>query len=1019
MDTKKIIRDEISLWSNENNIPVHIMADNNIRTEFLINGLSYKLYVKIPRNYPENRTGFVIKPSIYVKKINIIVDLINNEIATKRISINKCLSYIQRNFVEYVLLNIKDNNEKTMQYKKKDNNLISNILSEKMEITNNISKESLINMAKKATNFENNSASENPDNTTYLVSHNELQKDSSKPDNTAIEIIEPKNITDCSESKFNDISENPINEEPDNTYQSADYKDLQNDTFGASNINSGVIEFESVFEKSESLFKNNSEIPVNEDSNKIYQSVNYENLQNDTLKSNIDSEVIEIDCIAQKSEHNFNDKHSVNEILNRTDHLIERKDAQESDSKPNINSENFESDKSQSQNTDSINETDMSIIKNNDNYEFDIECYTNTTKYTISMKTLSYEDTDSIYDDSCPSNKLENNQLEIEDTIDKSDIEIVEDSNATQIDDKSDIFPISECKFTFSYLDNNIKLFESFSFRNFNYNQRLCLINNIISLYDYSIDNNFSIELLNNEGNLKLIFEKSFFNVNSKIYMLDQPIEIELSAVCKSLALMLPFIKIINIDNKKYNLNGFYDAFYDYLSKKWSVAKNFISLIIYFKERIEEYNFDPILEPKSNFYFPSLTLLNNIADFYFINLVSEKELAPIHNIIACDYIKSIVLFLLINDQHKYIDDSEFLIFIKNNNIINYIISEFQAYDGLPTTENKLFMYSAIDLFNIMITRYPEALKSVDVITKYYNMYTFYLATDKNIETDTYNLVSYYVSMCEKLHNLLHSDKDIVESTNTDSQVLDEYVKILGDYVLVQNTNDLIKPVTNTTTNINAICKDLAMFKNAKVVNFNSSIFINYNTDLRFIDLLITGSADTSYDSGCFLFKIDCSDNYPCNYPKVTYCGLDILNSSIVGNKLCISLLTGYDLKKQGWIPNKSNLLQLALSIQSMLLNYDFDNNIQARIDFNSFKSNIFNTSAVLVNMKNIINVIGNPYKNFEYIIKQHFRIKSYYIKKIYTDWVANLQSSGKCSIEIIREAQELYIKLCSALDSIN
>jgi len=90
-------------------------------------------------------------------------------------------------------------------------------------------------------------------------------------------------------------------------------------------------------------------------------------------------------------------------------------------------------------------------------------------------------------------------------------------------------------------------------------------------------------------------------------------------------------------------------------------------------------------------------------------------------------------------------------------------------------------------------------------------------------------------------------------------------------------------------------------------------------------VLITGPADTPYQNGCFEFNVLCGANYPTNCPSVnlitTGKGSIRFNPNLYHcGKVCLSILgTWSGAGGENWDPKISSLLQVFVSIQSLIL----------------------------------------------------------------------------------------------------
>ncbi|OSD04457.1 ubiquitin conjugating enzyme family protein [Trametes coccinea BRFM310] len=121
----------------------------------------------------------------------------------------------------------------------------------------------------------------------------------------------------------------------------------------------------------------------------------------------------------------------------------------------------------------------------------------------------------------------------------------------------------------------------------------------------------------------------------------------------------------------------------------------------------------------------------------------------------------------------------------------------------------------------------------------------------------------------------------------------------------------------------AIAKELAVLTTNLPVTWNSSIFLRVDeTRVDVIKALITGPEGTPYHNGSFLFDVFLGPNYNQSPPSVKYMttngGKYRFNPNLYADgKVCLSLLGTWS--GPGWLPGKSTLLQVLISIQSMIL----------------------------------------------------------------------------------------------------
>lgn len=149
---------------------------------------------------------------------------------------------------------------------------------------------------------------------------------------------------------------------------------------------------------------------------------------------------------------------------------------------------------------------------------------------------------------------------------------------------------------------------------------------------------------------------------------------------------------------------------------------------------------------------------------------------------------------------------------------------------------------------------------------------------------------------------------------------DEYRKFILDNIKVY------KNIPHGTNRMNRIAKELATLSTSLPCSPWSSIFLRVDeTRIDVLNALITGPVDTPYQNGCFEFDIFIPPDYPNSPPKVilitTGKGTVRFNPNLYNcGKVCLSLLgTWQGSREEMWNPSQSTLLQVLVSIQSLIL----------------------------------------------------------------------------------------------------
>ncbi|KIK65287.1 hypothetical protein GYMLUDRAFT_38722 [Collybiopsis luxurians FD-317 M1] len=191
----------------------------------------------------------------------------------------------------------------------------------------------------------------------------------------------------------------------------------------------------------------------------------------------------------------------------------------------------------------------------------------------------------------------------------------------------------------------------------------------------------------------------------------------------------------------------------------------------------------------------------------------------------------------------------------------------------------------------------------------------------------------------------------------------------------------------------AIAKELAILTTNLPVAWDSSIFLRVDdTRVDVIKCLITGPEGTPYHNGCFLFDVFLGANYNQSPPSVKYMttngGKYRFNPNLYADgKVCLSLLGTWN--GPGWVPFKSTLLQVLISIQSMILceePYLNEPGWASSAGTPQSKAYSANVRRMVVRTA-MLDALRNPPEPFEEVITTHFRLKARAIQKQLDDWL--------------------------------
>ncbi|KAJ1311203.1 hypothetical protein OPQ81_009704 [Rhizoctonia solani] len=192
----------------------------------------------------------------------------------------------------------------------------------------------------------------------------------------------------------------------------------------------------------------------------------------------------------------------------------------------------------------------------------------------------------------------------------------------------------------------------------------------------------------------------------------------------------------------------------------------------------------------------------------------------------------------------------------------------------------------------------------------------------------------------------------------------------------------------------AIAKELAVLTTNLPVAWGSSVFLRVDESrVDVIKALITGPEGTPYYNGCFLFDIFLGASYNNSPPSVKYMttngGRFRFNPNLYADgKVCLSLLGTWS--GPGWISGKSTLLQVLISIQSMILcdepylnepGWSSGGGTPASKAYSANVRRMVVHTAMLGNLK-------APPEPFADVINTHFRLKARSLFKQLDEWLA-------------------------------
>lgn len=407
-------------------------------------------------------------------------------------------------------------------------------------------------------------------------------------------------------------------------------------------------------------------------------------------------------------------------------------------------------------------------------------------------------------------------------------------------------------------------------------------------------------------------------------------------------------------------------------------------------------------EHRSNFdikqYINSIDVKNNMIMSTLIKIIDK-----LGNDIYLNLIQQSCLLPLIS---YYMKDIQLLEMSKAESLYHEI---FQLVDKLITSYSSLLQYNFNDN-NLLII-----LKSCKVVIDTYNIINPQLS---NIELELKNLLDISLNT-----NIL----DNINITFVDLSINDQYLEFIkkNSFELINNFDQgiytpLDKKINEYCKNIPRIAKEMTSLRINIPSSWGSSMFIKFNKEnIAMIKVAIIGPNNTPYENGFYEFHIKLGSNYPIENPschfQTTNGGKVRFNPNLYDSgKVCLSLLgTWQGHESEQWNNNTSSILQLLLSIQSLILcespyfnepGYEREyGTINGKASSNKYNHKIQKYCIEVA----IIKQINNPPINFENNVYGHFYFKRKEIETTFDNW-------SKENIELIKYKDELYLALDKA-----
>ncbi|XP_078429410.1 putative ubiquitin-conjugating enzyme E2 39 isoform X2 [Wolffia australiana] len=197
----------------------------------------------------------------------------------------------------------------------------------------------------------------------------------------------------------------------------------------------------------------------------------------------------------------------------------------------------------------------------------------------------------------------------------------------------------------------------------------------------------------------------------------------------------------------------------------------------------------------------------------------------------------------------------------------------------------------------------------------------------------------------------------------------------------------------------------------------------YEERMDLMRAVIVGASGTPYHDGLFFFDCCFPPTFPDEPPNMYYHshGLRINPNMYENGLICLSLLgTWIGEECEMWNPNSSNMLQILVSIQALVLNstpYFNEPGFESTkcIELGCQLSEFYNQDIFLLSCITMLHSLRRPPKNFEDFVVWHFRKRGKAILTACRHYLNRVKVSGMKGDNNIANRQRLFYSRLSKL----
>ncbi|XP_043687702.1 putative ubiquitin-conjugating enzyme E2 38 isoform X2 [Telopea speciosissima] len=224
--------------------------------------------------------------------------------------------------------------------------------------------------------------------------------------------------------------------------------------------------------------------------------------------------------------------------------------------------------------------------------------------------------------------------------------------------------------------------------------------------------------------------------------------------------------------------------------------------------------------------------------------------------------------------------------------------------------------------------------------------------------------------------------ELAEVDEVDDEVLKKY-KVFKQFDSIEDYSDhfYVKGDSSQTKPSKTWAKTIQEEWKIMETGLPDTIFVRvYEERMDLLRAVIVGAAGTPYHDGLFFFDVFFPPNYPNVPPQVHYHsgGLRLNPNLYHSGYVCLSLLnTWTGDANQKWIPGKSTMLQVLVSIQALVLNDEpyFNEPGYERSrgqPSGEMLSRKYNEETFILSCRTMLYSLNRPPKNFEDFVIGHF-----------------------------------------------